>query len=165
MKTILFLILFLNITSLFGMDKPPVSVQKVNNAVLTCPNMKWCRVQVSVSMAFGYVSSGGGNDLTQITTTILGSAIPQSSSLNETFNIDLKSNETLNCLLSTRPTNNLASGLTYTWRPYIVCNISGEQFYKKYINLHFIIGTGTPTFNNYFSVASDYSFYSMEYFN
>lgn len=165
MKTILFLILFCNTSFLFGMDKPPVSTQKISNATLTCPSGKWCRVQVSISLSAGFPLAAAPVDLTNIDSSKLASKLPEISNINENITIDLKSSDTLNCTNSSVGTGNVASGVILIWRPYVTCFVSGVQFYKKYISVQFEYGGSVAAFNGVFALKGDYSFYSMEYFN
>lgn len=141
--------------------KPPASTQKISNASLTCPAGKWCRVLVSISL----IPRAAGTFVTDISTFSVST--PSNVSIfpyMANFELVLRSSEVLACTVSGTTSSGTTTSQTYHWRPNITCTIGGSQILKQYASMLFASGTGSA-FNNYGDITSDYSFYSMEYFN
>ncbi len=114
----------------------PVSTQKVNNATLTCPTGKWCRVVVNYSM--------GGDCGTSC-------SYLEVANINNSFEVILKSGEAIAGSV-VNPGGSCGSGS-------ITITIAGTTIAK---NIYGIIASGgSPTC----ITTSNYSFYSMEYWN
>lgn len=164
-KTILTVGLFASLSTFAQSMKPPASTQKVSNTTLTCPSGKWCKVLVHVSMTPKYT----GPNMVDLTvsggTGVIAAPYPQITALNDTFELILKSGEALNCATGPISTGGVGSNNISSWFPYLSCTVGGTQFYKGYIGVYFTAGSSSPTLNNVFALATDYSFYSMEYFN
>lgn len=145
--------------------KPPASIQKISNATLTCPTGKWCKVLAHVSLTPRFANLVvtdfyGGRD-----SSIHGSTAV--SSVNENFELIIRSGDTLACTASTVSSSVMTNSVTFTFNPYITCSVSSTQIFKGIASLLFPTGSTASSYNynQVIGVISDYSFYSMEYFN
>lgn len=113
-----------------------VSSQKVNNATLTCPSGKWCRVVVNYSLTF----DGSGSSAAYV------------SPMVKTYEVLLRSGEAISAGV-TNTTN------VNAWYSYIDISVAGSIISRDY-------ATCTPSGGSpNCTVRSNYSFYSMEYWN
>lgn len=118
--------------------KSPVSIQRIADAPLTCPAKKWCNVTVQLSLAVG---TGGTNVV--------------SNSLADSFNVILKSGETI--------TGAKSSIDQYMGTP---CTPSNAIFVRALVGAVIIGSVEVSTGGTCTAYAhTRYSFYSMEYYN
>lgn len=118
--------------------RPPVSIQRIENASLTCPAKKWCNVNVQLSLAVG---TGGTNTYSQ--------------SVADSFNVILKSGETI-------------TGSKSAIDQYMgTACVPSNPIYARALVGAVIIGSVEVSTGGSCTAYGHtrYSFYSMEYYN
>lgn len=153
MKNIILICSFLFSVNLSAAGLAPVSIQRVNNTSLTCPAKKWCKVVVNFSQYTGVANSGANT----------GGAGPATNPAIGSFEVILKAGEVISSTSSVADNVGATANYTLALVSSITFTVASTTVGKFYSTCFFSTGptaAGTTTAQ----VATDYSFYSMEYY-